>query len=453
MSLDILGPANAPNAVTTRPVDTRTGTFGAADSWMKDCSSATANDGTKLQAGLFNALLGQLRNLVRGNGQTAASADVVTQDNTDDSMALKAVQHLIQRGQPSYALDTSVTAGTITVALSPAPPEYKAGMIVRVKMANIPTASTQINLNTLGNKAVVKSGGVALSGTEWAVGDIVELYFDGTTFYTSATSASPKLTANRTIYINASTGSDTLYDGTAATVSGGHGPLATLQAAVNLAFSYSPSQFNITVQIAAGTYTGCQTPGYPGPTLIFQGASMASVIVGGGAAGSSFQVAGQNSMTVNNATVQNSNPTGGQPAFSAVSGSTLSTNNTANNACGGAVFEAGVGATITPGNHTFNGGCYCLFWAQGGGSIITEGGVSYVINVSLTPTLGYGIFASDCGTITLPGTPPTFVGATNLVGGKYLASANGVISCTGNGVNYWPGSAAGSLQFGGQITP
>ena len=40
---DIVGPANAPNAVTARPADTRS--FGALDSWFKDCTSALSNDG------------------------------------------------------------------------------------------------------------------------------------------------------------------------------------------------------------------------------------------------------------------------------------------------------------------------------------------------------------------------------------------------------------------------
>src|SRR5689334_12543063 len=116
MALDIVGPANAPNAVTVRPADTRT--FGANDTWFKDCTSPTANDGTKIQAGFFNAFTALFRNLIRGNGQTVGGVDIVTLDNADDNMALKAVQHLIQRGLPGYAADTSGAANTITVALS-----------------------------------------------------------------------------------------------------------------------------------------------------------------------------------------------------------------------------------------------------------------------------------------------------------------------------------------------
>ena len=65
MALDIVGPANAPNAVTVRPADTRA--FGATDTWTQDCTSSVANDGTKIQAGFINALIGQFRNAIRGN--------------------------------------------------------------------------------------------------------------------------------------------------------------------------------------------------------------------------------------------------------------------------------------------------------------------------------------------------------------------------------------------------
>lgn len=179
MALDIIGPANAPNATTVRPTDTRT--FGAADTWVKDCSSPSANDGTKVQAGFVNGLLGQLRNLIRGNGQTAGSVDIVTQDNTDDSMALKAIQQLIQRGQMLYA-DDSGTADALVVALSPAAAEYKKGMAFRVKKGNAPNATTAptINANTLGNATIVDRRGQPLAPGDLPANAILELECDGT---------------------------------------------------------------------------------------------------------------------------------------------------------------------------------------------------------------------------------------------------------------------------------
>jgi hypothetical protein len=182
MALDIVGPANAPNAVTVRPADTRT--FGAADTWVQDCSSPSANDGTKVQAGFVNALIGQFRNLIRGNGQTAAAADIVTPLNSDDSMVLKALQHMIQRGMVNYAADTG-TADAMVVTLSPPLAEYKVGTApIRVKKsANANTTTTPtINVNGLGAVTILRLDGAALEAGELAASGFFSVAFDGTNF-------------------------------------------------------------------------------------------------------------------------------------------------------------------------------------------------------------------------------------------------------------------------------
>lgn len=180
MSLDIIGPANAPNATTVRPSDTRA--FGPVDSWVKDCTSASANDGTKLQAGLVNSILALLRGLIRGNGQTASSVDIVAQDNADDNMLLEATQHLIQRGLMKYAPDTSGAANQINVALSPALAEYKAGIEVDVLIANTNTGATNINVNSLGNVAAKTIMGADPDPGALPAGAMVKLKHDGSHF-------------------------------------------------------------------------------------------------------------------------------------------------------------------------------------------------------------------------------------------------------------------------------
>jgi hypothetical protein len=179
MALDIVGPANAPNAVTVRPGDTRS--FGVSDTWMKDCTSSVANDGTKVQAGFVNALIGQFRNLIRGNGLTGASAEIVVQNNADDNMALKAVQHLIQRGQPSFASDTG-TANAVVVAMSPAMAEHKLGTTVRVLIAANNTGAATITINALSAKNIKRLGGGALQPFDLQAASIAELAYDGTQY-------------------------------------------------------------------------------------------------------------------------------------------------------------------------------------------------------------------------------------------------------------------------------
>ncbi len=180
MALDLLGPASAPGSVTARPADDRT--FGVTDTFFKDCSSPTLDDGTEFHAAWFNQVQAVLRSLARGNGQTGAAVDIVTQDNADDSVLLKAVQHVIQRNQPKWSLDSSGAANTITVALTPALAEYKAGLEILVKIANTNTGATVVNCNTLGNKAVKTITGADPLAGALPAGALAKLAFDGVNF-------------------------------------------------------------------------------------------------------------------------------------------------------------------------------------------------------------------------------------------------------------------------------
>lgn len=178
---DLLGYAsNAPNVSVTRPADTRV--FTGADTWAKDCSTPTAQDGTAIQAGWLNGLLGQLRALVRGNGQTAALADIVPVDNTDDTMALKSIQQLIQRGLVKFGVDTGA-ADALVVALAPALAEYKQGISIKVLVLHDGTgAAATINVNGLGTKAILRKGGAPLQPKDLAAAGMATLDYDGTSF-------------------------------------------------------------------------------------------------------------------------------------------------------------------------------------------------------------------------------------------------------------------------------
>ena len=59
MNIDLFGPASAPGAVTVRPTESRS--FGAQDSFYKDCWSPDLDDGTELQAASFNQWLANMR--------------------------------------------------------------------------------------------------------------------------------------------------------------------------------------------------------------------------------------------------------------------------------------------------------------------------------------------------------------------------------------------------------
>jgi hypothetical protein len=82
---DLFGPASAPGSVTMRPSENRS--FGGPDTFFRDCSSPTIDDGTEFQAAWFNAMLANLeRSVGRGNGQKGDGTNVVIEDNADDSL-------------------------------------------------------------------------------------------------------------------------------------------------------------------------------------------------------------------------------------------------------------------------------------------------------------------------------------------------------------------------------
>lgn len=177
---DILGPTNAANSVTSRPADTRAGAFGGTDTWIKDCSSQAAQDGTALMAGWFNSIIANLRALVRGNGNLLSSAPVVAEDNAD-TMILRAVQQLIQRGQANYAVDVGV-ADALVINPTPALEEYKAGvpfLVLKTGAANATTTPT-INASSLGLKTIVARDGAALSPGDLPANGLLWFACDGT---------------------------------------------------------------------------------------------------------------------------------------------------------------------------------------------------------------------------------------------------------------------------------
>jgi len=178
---DLLGPASAPNAVTVRPADTRV--FGPDDTFFQPCSSPDLDDGTEIAADWLNGILVQSRGLIRGNGNTVGGAKIVTEDNADDAMMLRAVQHLIQRGQMLFGMDSG-SADAMVVTLSPAPAELKSGMVVRVikgNNANLTTTPT-LKVNSFSAKTVVRRSGGALLPGDLEAQALLELLYDGTNF-------------------------------------------------------------------------------------------------------------------------------------------------------------------------------------------------------------------------------------------------------------------------------
>lgn len=460
MSLDLFGPASAAGSVTSRPSENRA--FGTADTFFRDCTSPDLDDGTEFQAAWFNQVLANMRALARGNGVTAASADVVTQDNGSDNLLLQAVQHLVQRGQILFGADTSSTPGTVTVALSPAPPEYKRGMVVHVLMANDCIGASVISLNGLGNKSIVKKpGSQALVGGEWKAGDIVAMQFDGTNWQGLGLGQRAPLTAAVDIYVNPTTGSDTLYDGTAATVTGAHGPFATLTKALAYVSQFAPGTFGATIHLSAGTHNGgavsFQTAVWAHCPVTITGAGVASTLLTTTSAtsNSTFANISPTQYTIQNMDVSHQGSAqGGYVIGTSGIGASLRVQNVRymGNSCPGSGFigsangEVDVIGTITLRASVGSN----FFWASGSGAqvifatgcIIDAGGGAYSASGGFVNATNSGYIGAQFN--------PTLSGAGSMTGPRYNVSLNGVINTAGAGTGFFPGNSSGLSATGGQ---
>lgn len=181
---DFLGPANARNAVTERPTDDRA--FSTLDSWFRDCSSPKIDDGTAFRASFFNGMIAACRSLWRANGlRNDGVLRVVAEDGTDDNGLTKSIQQLIQRSQQTYAVDTG-DENELVISLSPALIEYKAGLVLRVKVANSTTGPATINVNGLGDKDIVHPNGAPIGADAMIEGGVALLIYDGENFQLAA---------------------------------------------------------------------------------------------------------------------------------------------------------------------------------------------------------------------------------------------------------------------------
>jgi hypothetical protein len=178
---DILGPTNANNSTTVRQSDSRSGAFGASDTWFKDCSSPAAGDGTYIGGSWMNSLIAKLRNLVRGNGNLIAGSPVILENDLDDTILVGAVWQMIQRGQANFAADSG-TADALVVNPTPSVLEYKAGTVINVAKgasANATQAPTA-TISGLGAKTLQTFDGRKIAKGALLAGCLFPIMFDGT---------------------------------------------------------------------------------------------------------------------------------------------------------------------------------------------------------------------------------------------------------------------------------
>jgi hypothetical protein len=248
-----------------------------------------------------------------------------------------------------------------------------------------------------------------------------------------------QLTANRTYYVRTD-GSD----GNNGLANSSGGAFLTIQKAIDTVAALDLSIYNVTIQVADGTYAGAvvvSAPWVGSGTVTLQGntSTPANALLSTGASDSITALSG-GALTVSGFKLTNSgsfllHASSGSIRFSAITFGT----------CGSQQLRATDGGRIAAtGNYTIDGGagnhwsavCNSIFRVQ-----------AKTITLTGTPAFLAAFANVDLGSTALVN-GNTFSGAAT--GVRYSATNNAVISSGGAGATYLPGNAAGSTGSGGQ---
>ncbi len=94
----------------------------------------------------------------------------------------------LEQDRAAYAADTG-SANAYVIALPATLAAYTTGLAVRVKIANLNTGASTLNIDSLGVKTITRFNGDALEAGDLAAGAVIELYYDGTNFQTAGGAA------------------------------------------------------------------------------------------------------------------------------------------------------------------------------------------------------------------------------------------------------------------------
>lgn len=162
------------------------GVFNRLYSWVNDALANIPISSTRMDAETDGIAAG-LSNCVTRDGQSPATANLPMGGfrHTSASDGVAATDYATLGQVRNAAFKWGGTAGgtgsAITIALSPAPTGYGAGMHIAFLASAANSGATTIDINGLGAKNVF-SRGAALAGGELAVNDLVTLTYDGTQF-------------------------------------------------------------------------------------------------------------------------------------------------------------------------------------------------------------------------------------------------------------------------------
>ncbi len=256
-----------------------------------------------------------------------------------------------------------------------------------------------------------------------------------------------QLSANRSYYVRTD-GSDA--NNGLANSSGG--AFLTIQKAIDTVAALDLSIYNVTIQVADGTYTGTVTvtgPWVGSGSVTLQGntATPANVVIttaAAGAAALSVQSGGRLSVIgfklVSSGTGATVGLKSSGSAVSVTGAMDFGAANRQMQASGSGSIAFGAGVT-----YNISAGAVTHIFCSSSGNVAIEG-----CTVTTTGTVAFSgafVTSSFVGVVFIDSN--TFAGAS-ATGSRYSITANGVVYTAGAGATYLPGNAAGSTATGGQ---
>lgn len=244
------------------------------------------------------------------------------------------------------------------------------------------------------------------------------------------------LTANRSYYVRTD-GSDS--NNGLANTSGG--AFLTIQKAIDTAVMLDLSIYNVTINVADGTYTGGMAlKSYLGVgpiSIVGNTTTPANVLISVTSNFAVYASGVRGAYTING--MKLTTLTAGYDAVLATNFSFINLSNVHFGACGQAAIHTSYGAQVVVNTSYTIAGNAGIHWYAGAQSSITAAGLT--ITLSGTPAFSLAFaFCNQGGLLICNGN--TFSGSAT--GSRYSASSGATIDTNGGGASYLPGNSAGS---------
>lgn len=444
-SKNIFGPDPSRGATLVRPAKVTAPV--ASPYWYGTCADPNDPNQTKITADFLNDVSGALREAVATSGATQSEVAAESDVMLAEGMARYASGGVFGVGGGTANAQTVAAHGIFVV-----PKAYFHGMIVAWSVAAANTGAATLNPFALGVKTVYDENGNALTGGEL---DGVAMGFYDSTLGGGA--GGIKLfpwgnALNRKRVLPASVSQLTLYvrtdgnDANDGSANSAAKAFATIAGALTYAKRYDLNGKSLKIKLGlAGTYaiaTLIDQTTFSGSSLVIEGdtAAQASYVLTSYVAFSKVNVS-LAGLTINNAVSM------GATILYLLSGASVDITNVTLSYTGTGLANH-IAAQFTS-TLTINGGCIISGSAFAAVNLSTGSTATLLANLTVSGTPAFSncfCRATQCSVWRSSGV--TISGAAT--GTRYNADLNGVLSTSGGGANFFPGSVAGTTSLGGQ---